>query len=445
MKFLWKKGDPLQAVLVLMNLFAPHNNSGAIPNTKLIKYLARQDVRITLVTKAVTPDMVIDEALLPEEMDRIRTIRVSHSGLFSRTMEASRNRITDNGVKLKMKSETRPLRAKAVNILKNTYLRSRDLDWYLRAVAALERELAGEHFDCVYSTFPNEVNHTLARYVMKKGMADRWIADFRDPMFYQYHDAHNLRRLKRQHRIEREADVVTIVSEGARSKFLCDGVGPEKIVCIPNGFDHEDAAQAAGTPTPGVLRLFYAGTLYAGRRDFSVVFRAISELEREGLVDHKKIRFEYAGNEWPVMESFAQRYHLTDCCVNHGFIPRSRVLELLGEADCTAVCTHNTKTDQGVVTGKVFELLLIGKPILTVVNGDVPGSELGDIVRSCHAGPVYEQPTHDADYPVLKQWLLDTYREKLETGAVAPVLDTSERDTYSYRALSGQLYRLICE
>lgn len=432
----------MRSVLVLMNLFAPHNNSGAIPNTKLIKYLARQDVRITLVTKAVTPDMVIDEALLPVEMDRIRTIRVDHSQLFRRTMEASRNRITDNGVKLKMKSETRPLRSKVVNILKNTYLTTRDRDWFLRATAAMKRQLAGEHFDCVYSTFPNEVNHDLARWVMQQGMADRWIADFRDPMFYQYHDAHNLRRLKRQHRIEREADLVTIVSEGARSKFRCEGVAEEKIVCIPNGFDPEDAAQTVGTPTEGMLRIFYAGTLYAGRRDFSVVFRAISELHREGLVEPERIRFEYAGNEWPVMRSFAEQYGLTECCINHGFIPRSRVLELLGEADCTAVCTHNTKTDQGVVTGKVFELLLVGKPIVTVVNGDTAGSELGTIVRDCHAGPVYEQPTHDSDYPVLKQWLLDTYREKLETGAVAPVLDPGKRDAYSYEALSAQLFRL---
>lgn len=426
-----------------MNLFAPHNNSGAIPNTKLIKYLARQDVRITLVTKAVTPDMVIDEALLPVEMDRIRTIRVDHSQLFRRTMEASRNRITDNGVKLKMKSETRPLRSKVVNILKNTYLTTRDRDWFLRATAAIRRELAGEHFDCVYSTFPNEVNHVLARWVMGQGMADRWIADFRDPMFYQYHDAHNLRRLKRQHRIELEADLVTIVSEGARSKFRCEGVAEEKLICIPNGFDPEDAAQTVGTPTDGMLRIFYAGTLYAGRRDFSVVFRAISELHREGLVEPERIRFEYAGNEWPVMRSFAEQYGLTDCCLNHGFIPRSRVLELLGEADCTAVCTHNTKTDQGVVTGKVFELLLVGKPIVTVVNGDTADSELAAIVRDCHAGPVYEQPTHDRDYPALKQWLLDTYREKLETLAVAPVLDPGKRDAYSYEALSGKLFELI--
>lgn len=428
-----------------MNLFAPHNNSGAIPNTKLIKYLARRDVRITLVTKAVSADMVIDEALLPEEMDRIRTIRVDHSSLYTQTLEASRNRITDNGVKLKMKSETRPFRAKVVNILKNTYLWSRDRDWYLRAVAAMERELSGEHFDCVYSTFPNEVNHDLARYVMRKGMADRWIADFRDPMFYQYHDAHNQRRLKRQHRIERDADVVTIVSEGARSKFLCDGVTPDKIVCIPNGYDPEDAAEIRNTVTPDVLRIFYAGTLYAGRRDFIVVFRAISELAQEGLVDPSRIRFEYAGNEWPVMRSFAERYDLTDCCVNHGFIPRSRVLELLGEADCTAVCTHNTKTDQGVVTGKVFELLLIGKPILTVVNGDEPASELGAIVRSCNAGPVYEQPDHDTDYPALKQWLLEVYQEKMTTGKVRSTLDEAGREEYSYEALSGKLFELIAQ
>lgn len=433
----------MPSVLVLMNLFAPHNNSGAIPNTKLIKYLARQDVHITLVTKAVTPDMVIDEKLLPLEMERIRTIRVDHSRLYTRTMEASRNRITDNGVKLKMKSETRPFRSKVVNILKNTYLWSRDRDWYLRAVAAMERELAGAHFDCVYSTFPNEVNHDLARYVMKKGMADRWIADFRDPMFYQYHDAHNLRRLKRQHRIEQEADVVTIVSEGSRSKFLCDGVDPDQIICIPNGYDPEDAAELTASPTPGLLRIFYAGTLYAGRRDFSVVFRAISELEQEGLLDHRSIRFEYAGNEWPVMRSFAEQYGLTDCCINHGFIPRSRVLELLGEADCTAVCTHNTKTDQGVVTGKVFELLLVGKPIVTVVNGDEPDSELAAIIRSCTAGPVYEQSAHDRDYPALKRWLLQAVREKLAAGMVGSTLDEAKREEYSYETLSGRLFGLL--
>lgn len=433
----------MRSVLVLMNLFAPHNNSGAIPNTKLIKYLARQDVRITLVTKTVTPDMVIDETLLPAEMDRIRTIRVGHSALFSRTMEASRNRITDNGIKLKMKSETRPLRAKAVNLLKNTYLSTRDRDWYLRAVAAMKRELAGEHFDCVYSTFPNEVNHDLARYVMRQGMADRWIADFRDPMFYQYHDAHNLQRLKRQHRIEREADIVTIVSEGARDKFLCEGVDPDKIICIPNGYDPEDAVQADGEPTPGILRFFYAGTLYAGRRDFSVVFQAIAELAQEGLVDPLRIRFEYAGNEWPVMRSFAEQYGMTACCVNHGFIPRSQVMELLGEADCTAVCTHNTKTDQGVVTGKIFELLLIEKPIIAVINGDVPGSELGRIVKDCQAGIVYEHPTHDADFPALKQWIKTVYQEKLRRGTLSPILDRSAREQYSYCHLGRELFDLL--
>lgn len=436
----------MRSVLLILHALAPHNNCAAIPNTKLAKYLAREDLELTIITQKLTPGMDLDESLFPEELRRVRILEVGQSPLFDRTVSRARDKATDSGVKLRMKSETRPLRARAVSFLKNSYFNLRRYDWLINALKLFRRELKGCHFDVVYSTYPPIEAHDLARTLVKRGVADRWIADFRDPMYYEYHDRNGMARKKRlQQRFVRDSDLVTVVSEGARSKFLCDGVAPEKIICIPNGFDPEDAAGVVGTPTPGLLRIFYAGTLYAGRRDFTVVFRAISELAREGLLDPALVRFEYAGNEWPVMRSFAERYGLTDCCVDHGFIPRSRVLELLGEADCTAVCTHNTAADQGVVTGKIFELLLIGKPILTVVNGDIPDSELGAIVRDCHAGPVYEQPNHDRDYPALKQWLLDTYREKLATGAVAPVLDEKKRDAYSYEALSRQLCRLASE
>lgn len=434
----------MRSVLLILHAFAPHNNCAAIPNTKLTKYLTRRNVKLTIITQKLTPSMDLDETLLTPEVAAIRRFEVGQSPLFDRTIDQARSRATDSGLKLRMKSETRPLRARVVTFLKNSYFNLRRYDWLRNALRLFDNELKGEHFDVVYSSYPPIEAHDLASHLRRRGIADRWIADFRDPMYYEYHDSNGVSRKKRlQARFEREADVVTIVSEGARSKFLCDGVSPDKILCIPNGYDPEDAADVPDRTTPGLLRIFYAGTLYAGRRDFSVVFRAISELEQEGLLDHRSIRFEYAGNEWPVMRSFAEQYGLADCCVNHGFIPRSRVLELLGEADITAVCTHNTKTDQGVVTGKVFELLLIGKPILTVVNGDEPNSELGAIVRSCNAGPVYEQPDHDTDYPALKQWLLDACREKLATGRVSSTLDVSGREAYSYESLSRSLFALI--
>ena len=436
----------MTSVLVIMNNFAPQNNCGSIPNTKLIKYLARQDVQITLVTSAITPEMNLDEKLLPMVPDRMRVLRVSYGRLFASTVQARRNQITASGVKAKMKAETRPLRAAVVSKLKGTYFFLRNRDWMRQAMKLLDRELKDAHFDCVYSSYPEGMCHLLAREVMKRGMADRWIADFRDPMFYDFYDAHGQKaKRRRQHRYERQADLVTIVSEDSRDKFRCTAVPDSKIICIPNGYDPEDFSDELTDfgASDGVLRFFYAGTLYAGKRDFTILFRALSELIAEGSIDPDRVRVDYAGNEWAVMESFADRFGLTKLCTNHGFIPRSRVLELMTRSDCSLVSSHNTTADRGVVTGKIFEQLLIGKPIVAVISGDVPDSELGGIVRDCRAGIVYEEPRHDSDYPSLKTWLREIYTQKITTGHVESTLDPQRREQYSYAQLSRRLYELM--
>lgn len=438
----------MRSVLVIMDNFAPQNNCGSIPNTKLIKYLAREDVKITLITKEITPNMNLDQNLVPDEMDRIRTIRVGYSNLFSKTVEASRNKITDNGLKLKMKAESRPVRARIVSMLKRTYFWSRNRDWVARASSFVEKELVGQHFDCLYSSYPERMVHMLAEKLMDKGIADRWVADFRDPMFYDYFDAYSQNKAKRkQHAIERKADHVTIVSEDVLEKFLCDQVPQSKITYIPNGYDPEDFLQVPqnAQKQENKFRIFYAGTLYAGKRDFTVLFRALSELSAEGEIDISKVSIEYAGNEWLVMQGLAEKFDLLHCCTNYGFVTRTRVMEILSQVDCSAVCTHNTKTDKGVVTGKVFELLMMKKPIIAVVNGDEPNSELGKIVRQCNAGIVFEQCTEEEDYPALKQWLLSAYEQKMRTGRVQATLNETAREQYSYASIAKRLYSIMCK
>lgn len=432
-------------VLVILDNFAPQNNCGSIPNTKLLKYLARQDLDITLITKAITPDMNLDENLIPAELSRVRVLRVAYSEVFSRTVQASRNQITANGVKEKMKAETRPLRSAVVSVLKGTYFGLRNRDWVSQALKKIDRELKGEHFDCVYSSYPEGMSHALALQIRKKGIADRWVADFRDPMFYEMYDSHGHgRKRARQNRYERLSDAVTIVSEDSMDKFRCEGVPDSKITVIPNGYDPEDF-----TPTPAqvtddrILRIFYGGTLYAGKRDFTVLFHAISELAAEGKLDPDRIEVGYAGNEWAVMESFAAKFGLERICRQYGYIPRTRVLELMSQCDCCAVSSHNTLADRGVVTGKIFEQLLMDKSIITVISGDLPDSELGRIVRACKAGIVYEEARHDTDYPALKQWLLDVYTQKQTCGSVRSTLDADAREQYSYAHLSKTLCALL--
>lgn len=432
---------------MLMSAFAPINNCGSIPNTKLVKYLAREDVEITVIATAPGLGVVTDENLISEEIKRIKVIRVPQSELYYKTVGRTREKITDSGVKLKMKSETRPLRARIVSLIKNTFFWLRSKDWLLNARRIIRKELKGKEFDILYSTYPGISALNLAKTLMRKGMAKKWIADFRDPIGYaEYNKFEYARDQRFQHRIERMADAVTIVSEGAMEKFRCKGVPDSKITYIPNGYDPDDFDVSAidTKPTADKLRIFYAGTLYAGKRDLTTMFRAISELDKEGNIDASKVSVEYAGNEWPIMQSFAEKFGLENICTNYGFVTRTRVMEIMSEIDCSVVCSHNTAIDKGVVTGKVFELLLVGKPIIAVITGDEPNSELGAIVRDCNAGVVYEEATVDADYPKFKQWLKDTYCEKMQNGRIENALNAAERERYSYANISHQLYELLC-
>lgn len=438
----------MKTVLMIMNSFAPNNTCGSIPNTKLTKYLAREDVKITLITDEITPEMVVDENLLPDETQKMEIIRIPHSELYIKTLGRTREKITDNGVKLKMKAETRPFRSAVVTTIKNLFFWFRRCDWIYCAKRITREKLKGRKFDIIYSSYPDMQGHFFAKYLMRKKKAKKWIADFRDPIGYaEYSNYAYANHQKIQHRFERMADAVTIVSKGAMEKFRCKGVPESKITYLPNGFDPDDFAVdlIKASAASDKLRIFYAGTLYSGRRDLTTLFRAVSELSEEGEIDVLKVSIEYAGNEWPIMQCFAEKFGLESICTNYGFITRTHVMEIMSEIDCSIVCSHNTKLDKGVVTGKVFELLLVGKPIIAVITGDEPNSELGEIVRACNAGVVYEQATGNEDYSKLKQWLKEAYDEKMKNGAIDIKLNTEEREKYSYDNISRKLYELMCK
>ena len=180
-------------VLVIFSAFAPQNNCASIPNTKLTKYLLRGNLKVTLVTSAITSDMEIDESLLPNEMQNARCIRVNRSKWFEKTIFSLRNRITKSGTKQKMKAAKKPLQAWIVSQIKAVYFWIADYDWFYNATRQIREELSGEHFDVVYSSYPDVCTHKLGEYIRKKGIADIWVADFRDPICYELFNKYSYR------------------------------------------------------------------------------------------------------------------------------------------------------------------------------------------------------------------------------------------------------------
>ena len=434
-------------ILVIFSAFAPQNNCASIPNTKLTKYLLRENLKITLVTSAITPDMEIDESLLPKELQNIKCIRVNRSKWYEKTISSLRNRITKSGTKQKMKAVKKPLQAWVVSRIKAVYFWVSDFDWFYNATRQIKKGLSGEHFDIVYSSYPDICAHKLGEYVRKKGIADTWVADFRDPICYELFNKYSYRRNDiTQHRIVQKADIVTVVSEGAIEKFIYPDVDKGKIHYIPNGFDPEDflheRAQINNVEN-NVLHFFYAGTLYQGRRDFSVLFQALYELIQENYISSDDVIIEYAGRESETFLQMADDHKMKDRCRDLGYITHQRVIELMGTVDCTLVCSHNSEVDRGVVTGKIFELLSAEKVIIAIITGSLPNSELGQIIKECNAGIVYEQANGAGEYKQFKLKLLSLIKQKKLMGQIRSNINRGMRDKYTYQSIAKQLEKLF--
>lgn len=139
----------------------------------------------------------------------------------------------------------------------------------------------------------------------------------------------------------------------------------------------------------------------------------------------------------------ADDHNMKDRCRDFGYITHQRVIELMGSTDCTLVCSHNSEVDRGVVTGKVFELLSAEKTIVAIITGSLPNSELGQIIKECNAGIVYEQANGTEEYTQFKLKLFSLVKQKKMMGRIRSNIDRDMRDKYAYQNIAKQLEELF--
>jgi hypothetical protein len=79
-----------------------------------------------------------------------------------------------------------------------------------------------------------------------------------------------------------------------------------------------------------------------------------------------------------------------DKVILHGMVPRQEVLSAVRGAGASVVITsmgqESSRSDRGIVTGKVFEALGLKTPVLGITP---PGSDLESILKLTGAGPSF--------------------------------------------------------
>lgn len=434
----------MSKILFVVTAFAPKNIIGSIRPSKIAKYLIRQGHQVTVLMPPVPENEPQDPLLKGGEMDQVERILVSYGSAYGEIRQRYRES------KVAAPASQAPQGKGLKPFLRFAYTTFSDVLWANRAKSVLKKRFEKDEFDAVISSYPNVATHWVAACVRKKGQAKRWVADFRDPMFYDYQPGFQ-RFVNRflQRRVEKKADSVTVVAGDLMQKFpIADKRGILHLVS--NGFDPSDLSALDDKPETSVsfagrpkqLIFAYAGGLYGGKRDLSALFSALSALIQEGVFKKEDLVFRFAGSDLEILKGFARPFGLEDLIVSLGRVDRQTALLMQQSSDILVICSHNTKQDQGVLTGKAFETLILSPPVLTIVNGDLNGSELGRMMENVNAGFVYEEADHDTDFTAMCGWLHERWLEKQASGYVKSTLIEEKKQQYSYERIAEEMLRI---
>lgn len=388
-------------ILIITYDWPPRNSIAVHRPYAWAKYWSRSGCKVTVIT---AEKCVYDEPLDLEMpiLEGVRVIEVPYRASLS----------GEEGIK------KASLKRKALEFVKRHSGFARKLlglsldirDAWAKKASAVAIDLhATEKFDVVVSTYGPRACHFIGSFVKAYDSSVFWVADYRDMWSIRHDSSLDGGRKRKEQRLEittvKNADLITTVSEPLAVE-LSDFLGRD-VSLVFNGYDVDlevvkksiGAIDAPKEHRQG-LKIVYTGMIYPGWRDPSPLFEAINELSREDLVSPGQICIDFFGKRQPGLQDIVSRFNAEGYVKIHGHVTRQRALEEQADADLLLLMESGHESAKGVLTGKVFEYMVSGKPVMSI--GSRRDSAIGKLINQTGIGAVCEQ-----DVQSIKKFLLD--------------------------------------
>jgi glycosyltransferase involved in cell wall biosynthesis len=308
------------------------------------------------------------------------------------------------------------------------------LGWVPFAFVAALRAARRDRPDVLFSTSAPYGSHLVALLVSRlTGIP--WVADFRDEWTTNPHLVGQPRPLMALAvRAEREITARAKRIVVAADYFELVGLDPDdpRRVEIPNGVDEADLPPASAPgPPPDRFVLAHVGTLY-DIRDPSPVLRALAALVGDGAIDGNRVEVRLVGSVW--LPGFAPPPEIR--LTRTGYVEHTRAIQEMHMATALLLYVPSSSL---APSGKLFEYLGSGRPLLCLARPDNLGSRL---VREWDAGAVADP--HDES--AIAEAILVLWR-RWEQGGLPNQEAVRERvlERFSRRAGAARLAQVLEE
>ncbi len=254
------------------------------------------------------------------------------------------------------------------------------VSWLPFALGAALRLVRSEGTDCVLTTSPPESVHVVGSVLRRRGVP--WIADLRDGWRFESYRQFPLGLMERfDATLERTllagADRIVTVTEPI-SADLEARLG-RAVSTITNGFDPEPAVDGGGGRLldPGRHSLVYTGRLGRSRAALDGILAGLRRLLDSDPRSASRLELVVAGPLSDGEQALLSDRALAEIVRTVGVVPHASALGLQRAADSLLLLTADGRPS--VATGKLFEYLEAGRPILVVGEGTQAGAIASDV------------------------------------------------------------------
>lgn len=257
--------------------------------------------------------------------------------------------------------------------------------WVNPSVRYLTKYILKNPVELIVSTGPPHSMHLIGMKLRKK-LDIPWVADFRDPWTgIDYYDELLLSLLadKKHKKLEKQvlktADRVITVSQANKEEFT--QMGFDNISVITNGFDHDDLATGPVKPDEK-FSIAHIGTFMYNRNP-DILWQALKQLTEENAEFAKDLVIKLIGKiDLKIIEQI-NIYRLDRFLNITEYLPHDQAIQELKKSQLLLLVINKTGNNKGMLTGKVFEYISSGRPILCIGPN---GSDIEKLLIETNSG-----------------------------------------------------------
>lgn len=423
----------MKKVLVITYYWPPSGGGGVQRWLKFTKYLPEFGWKPIVYTPEIQNAPAYDMSLLRDispELEIIRTPIWEPYSLYR--FLTGRKKEENLGAAFASKKGGNSLLELLSNwIRSNFFIPDARKFWIKPSVKFLTNYIKENRVDIIVTTGPPHSMHLIG-LKLKEILGVKWLADFRDPWTdIDFFDELKLTHfaLKRHVSLEKKvienADLVISVSDSNRQQLM--NKGDAEIQVITNGYDPDDVSDEK-IVLDERFTIAHIGTFMANRNP-NVLWDVLVELLDEDAGFKKVVELVLIGNTDASIINDIELKGLKKYTRILESVSHEEAIKYQKKSQLLLLTVNKTGDTKGMVTGKIFEYLVSGRPILAIGPED---GDLANILKETNTGVISDFN----DRTKLKHHLKEYYLKFIDRNLYAKPINT---DNYSRKNLTGKL------